>query len=41
MYNEIKNIYVPTVYFDMDGVLADFERASIERGNCWFRTKTS
>lgn len=32
MYNEIKNIYVPTVYFDMDGVLADFERASIERG---------
>lgn len=32
MYNEIKNVYVPTVYFDMDGVLADFERASIERG---------
>lgn len=30
MYNEIKNKNVPTVYFDMDGVMADFDRAIIE-----------
>lgn len=32
MENEIKNIFVPTVYVDMDGVIADYARAIIEYG---------